>query len=100
MWIIYYGLVILAKVLKILLTAFYWLFLLRALASLISRDPFNPVLKFLAAVTEPLIKPIRKILPADFRIGMDISAVIAFFLIVFLKSFLVGLLLDLARKFR
>ncbi len=93
-------LIAIAKILDIALTILYWLILIRALISWVSPDPFNPIVQFLEKTTEPILYPIRKILPAGFKFGIDISPIIAFLAILFLKSFLVRTLIDLAIRFK
>jgi len=93
-------LIAVAKILDVVLTILYWLILIRALISWVSPDPFNPLVQFLYKTTEPILYPIRKILPTGFRFGIDISPIIAFLAILFLKSFLVRTLIDLAIRFR
>jgi len=68
--------------------------------SWVSPDPFNPIVQFLEKSTEPILYPIRKILPFSFRSGIDISPIIAFLAIMFLRSFLVSTLLDLAMRLK
>jgi len=93
-------LIAIANVLDILLTILNWLILIRALISWVNPDPFNPIVQFLNNVTEPVLYPIRKLLPAGFRFGIDISPIIAFLAIIFLKSFLVRTFLDLSLRLR
>ena len=93
-------LIAVANVLDILLTILYWLILIRALISWVNPDPYNPIVQFLNNVTEPILYPIRKLLPLGFRFGIDISPIIAFLAIVFLRSFLVRTLLDLSLRLR
>ncbi|MFH0913044.1 MAG: YggT family protein [Candidatus Omnitrophota bacterium] len=93
-------LIAIAKILDILLTISYWLILVRALISWVNPDPLNPVVQFLYKTTEPILDPIRRVLPMGLRFGIDISPIIAFLAILFLKSFLVKTLIDLAIKFR
>jgi len=83
-----------AHVVDILLTIYYWLILIRAVISWVNPDPFNPLVQFLVKSTEPVLEPIRRILPAGLRFGIDISPLIVFLIIVFLKSFLVRTLVD------
>ena len=90
----------LASIIDFLLTALYWLILIRALLSWVNPDPFNPIVQFLNKVTEPILAPIRKILPPALRFGMDISPIIAFLGIMFLRSFLVRTILDIAARMR
>ena len=89
-----------AHVLDIVLSVLYWLILIRALISWVSPDPYNPIVQFLNKTTEPMLYPIRKILPVGLRFGIDISPIIAFFIIIFLKSFLVRMLTDISIRLR
>ena len=90
----------LANILNLVLRVFTWLIIIRALISWVNPDPHNPIVQFLNKVTEPILYPIRKMMPFSFRIGIDISPLIAFLLIVFLRTFLVQSLFDLAAKMR
>ena len=49
-------------------------------------DPRNPVVKFLHTIVDPLLHPIRAILPASS--GMDFSPMVALLVLMFLKSLL------------
>lgn len=86
-----------AKMVELILSVLYWLILVRALISWVNPDPFNPVVQFLTRTTEPILQPIRRLLPP---MGIDISPVIAFLVIIFLKSFLVATLFDLGMRLR
>ncbi|HBO97576.1 MAG TPA: hypothetical protein DE315_00585 [Candidatus Omnitrophica bacterium] len=86
-----------ARVVELLLSILYWLILIRALVSWVNPDPFNPVVQFLNRTTEPILQPIRRLLPP---MGIDISPIIAFLAIIFLKSFLVATLFDLGMRLR
>ena len=83
----------LASVTDIVLSVFYWLILIRALISWVSPDPYNPIVQFLYRTTEPVLEPFRRILPAS---GIDLSPILAFIAIIFLKGFLVQTLVDLS----
>jgi len=89
-----------AYIFDIFLTILYWLILIRAVISWVNPDPYNQIVQFLYKVTEPVLEPIRRILPFSLRFGIDISPIIAFFAIVFIKSFLVNSLLDLAVRLK
>jgi YggT family protein len=100
MFIFYNLLTALAKVIDIVLTIFYWLVLLRALISWVNADPSNPIVQFLQNSTEPILAPLRKRLPFNYRFGIDFSPLIVFLIIIFLKSFLVNTLIDLAFRLK
>jgi len=88
----------LASLLNIALTILYWLILIRALISWVNPDPYNPIVQFLYKATEPVLYPIRRMLPLQF--GIDISPIIAFLILIFLRSFLVKTLLDISLRLR
>ena len=85
----------LAYVVNALLFIMYWLILIRALISWVNPDPFNPIVRFLIRVTEPVLEPVRRLLPP---LPLDISPIIVFFIIIFLQRFLVPSLYDLAMR--
>lgn len=93
-------LVALANLLNIVLTILYWLILIRALVSWVNPDPYNTIVQLLYKTTEPILYPIRKILPLGLKFGIDISPIIAFLLIIFLRSFLVRTLIDISLRLR
>lgn len=90
----------LANILGIVLTIAYWLILVRAIISWVSPDPHNPIVQFLYKTTEPMLYPIRKILPFRLKMGIDISPIIAFLAIIFFKSFLIRTLIDVGLRLR
>lgn len=90
----------LARVIDIGLGFYLILIIVRALLSWVSPDPFNPIVRFLYNATEPVLEPIRRILPAGLRSGIDISPLLATLAVVFLKSFLVNTLAELAFRLR
>ncbi|HYM15375.1 MAG TPA: YggT family protein [Dehalococcoidia bacterium] len=58
--------------------------LIRALLSWFNMDPRSPIIQMLNSVTEPILDPIRRIMP---RLGMiDLSPLIAIFLLVFISN--------------
>ena len=85
----------LSQVLDIGLSVFYWMILIRALLSWVNPDPSNTIVQVLQRATEPVLEPIRRLLPA---MPIDISPILAFLAIVFLRSFLVQTLRDLAYR--
>jgi len=90
----------LARVLDFILSALTWLIVIRALISWVNPDPYNTIVQFLYKVTEPILYPVRKLLPFSFRTGIDLSPIIVILIIIFCRSFLVQTLFDLAYKMR
>jgi YggT family protein len=84
----------LAMVLNVAITVYIWIIVIRALLSWVNPDPYNPIVRFLAAVTDPVLGPIRRRLP--YLGGLDISPIIVILILVFLRYFLVPTLVRLA----
>lgn len=59
-----------------LINIYMWAIIIRALLSWVSPDPYNPIVRFLERLTEPVLRPIRRLLPPH-RIGIDLSPLIA-----------------------
>lgn len=87
-----------AFILKQVLWIYMWVIIIRALISWVNPDPWNPIVQFLYRATEPVLGPIRRLLPFGF--GLDISPLIAILGIYFLQIFLVQSLYQLANFFR
>jgi len=87
-----------AQVLDIVLSALSWLIIIRALISWVNPDPLNPIVQFLQRMTEPILYPIRKALPFTWRLGLDLSALVAILALYFLRAFLVRTLYDLSLR--
>lgn len=92
------ALVILANVVGILFTIYYWLIIIRALLSWVNPDPYNPIINILYRITEPVLAPLRRVIPIGDNYGIDLSPLIAFLVLYFLKSLLVKAILLLAIK--
>lgn len=86
-----------ASILDILLNIMSWLVIIRALISWVNPDPYNSIVQFLNTVTEPILAPFRRLLPA-YTIGIDLSPLFALVLIWFLRLFLVKTLFGVAMR--
>ena len=87
----------LAYILDLGLTIYMWLIIARALLSWVNPDPYNPIVRFLYNVTEPVMGYVRRQVPILFG-GLDLSPILVLLAIVFLQKFLVASLLDLAYR--
>ncbi len=86
----------LARILEIVLQLYMWVIIIRALISWVNPDPWNPIVQFLDRVTEPVLAPIRRVL--GWRMGIDLSPLVAILIIYFLQEALVGSLYEMARR--
>ena len=74
------------------LRIYFWVILIRALLSWVSPDPYNPIVRALVAVTEPVLAPLRRLVPPRRLGGIDLSPLIALLLIEFVIN---GIVLSL-----
>ena len=95
MFIISNFLVAVAKILDIGLSLYMWIIIGRAVISWVNPDPYNPIVRFLNSVTEPVLYPIRRKMPIHFG-GIDFSPILVIMAIIFLQTFLVQSLVQLA----
>ncbi|MBD0315382.1 MAG: YggT family protein [Nitrospiraceae bacterium] len=85
-----------ATVLDYALWFYMWIIIARALISWVSPDPWNPIVQFLDRATEPVLSPIRRML--GWRMGIDLSPLIAIVAITFLQIAVVQSLKELALR--
>ena len=88
-----------AGILKVLLDGYMWIVIISALISWVNPDPYNPIVKFLHVVTEPVFRPIRRII--GYRLGpVDISPIVVILGIMFVKYFIIQSLIEVAYKLK
>ena len=73
-----------AKVLDVALNVYMWVIIIRSLISWVNPDPYNAIVQILTKLTEPVLRPIRKLVP-PWKIGIDLSPLIAVLVIIFLQ---------------
>jgi len=99
MFVISNLLVAVAKVLDIALTIFMWIVIARAILSWVSPDPYNPIVRFIHNVTEPVLYQVRRKIPLSFG-GIDFSPMIIILAVYFLQQFVVQSLHQFAMTLR
>ena len=88
-----------ASILNILLSGYMWIVIISALLSWVNPDPYNPIVRFLHAVTEPVFRPIRRAI--GYRLGpIDISPMVVILGILFVKYFLIQTMIEFAYKLK
>ncbi len=80
----------LAIILDFLLGIYIWMILIRVLLSWVSPDPYNPIVRGLAQITDPVLVPLRRLIPP--LGGLDLSPIVALLGISALQRLLAGLL--------
>jgi len=85
---------ILAVVIDVVFQVFWWAILIRVLLSWLPManiriDPFNPAVRLLYTITDPILEPLRRFT----TIGMiDLSPLVALLLLDFLRQILISML--------
>ncbi len=88
-----------ANILDILLDIYKWVVIIAALISWVNPDPYNPIVRFLHSVTDPVLRPIRRLI--GHRLGpIDISPLIVILAIIFIQKFLIGSLIEIGYKMK
>jgi len=91
--------VALAKIIDLALNGYIWIVIGRALISWVNPDPYNPIVTFLFRATEPVLAPIRRLIPIR-GLGIDISPIIVIMIIYFLQTFLVKTMMQMTGYIR
>ncbi len=89
----------LANLVDLVLYAYGIIIIARALISWVSPDPYNPIVRFLYRVTEPVLRPIRHRLPM-MGMGLDLSPMVVLLAIYFLERWLIPSLHEFAVSLR
>ncbi len=77
----------LIQVLGAILNLYAFILIARALISWVSPDPRNKIVQFLYQITEPVLAPVRQVVPPIGR--FDLSLVVVLIVIQVLRAFLI-----------
>ena len=97
MFVVSNFLIAIARLLDIGLSLYMYIIIARAIISWVNPDPYNPIVRFLNSVTEPVLFRIRRRLPLFFG-GIDFSPIIVILAIIFIQSFVVQSLVQMATR--
>ncbi|MDD2497934.1 MAG: YggT family protein [Desulfitobacteriaceae bacterium] len=70
-----------------------WLIIARVLLSWIRHDPYHPVIRFIYEITEPVLKPFRRLIPPRPGMPIDWSPIIAILVLQFIERAVLRLFL-------
>ena len=69
-----------------LLWLYMWIIIIAALISWVNPDPYNPIVRFLYSVTDPVLRPIRRFtMNITGSLPIDISPLIVILIIMFIQ---------------
>ena len=95
--------IILIKLLQLvstLLTMYMWVVIISALLSWVNPDPYNPIVRFLRNITDPVYARIRRLLPFVVIGGIDLSPVVVIVAVQILSALLDKLVFDMSISMR
>ena len=97
MFVVSNFLIAIARILDIGLSLYMYIIIARAIISWVNPDPYNPIVRFLNSITEPVLLRIRRKLPLFFG-GMDFSPILVILAIIFIQTFVVQSLVQMATR--
>ncbi len=97
MYIFGYFFMAIASVLNFALTFYMYIIIARAVLSWVSPDPYNPIVRFIHNITEPLLGRVRRTVPMIVG-GVDLTPIAVVVAIFFIQMFVVNTLEQFSRS--
>lgn len=85
-----------ATILNSILGLYFWVIIAAAVLSWVNPDPYNPIVRIVRGLTDPVLYRIRKWLPFVYFSGIDLSPVVLLLAIEFVRGFVIRSLAMLA----
>lgn len=86
-----------ALILDFVFGAYKWIIIIAAVVSWVRPDPYHPIIRFLYAVTEPVLYRVRRAMPFLMMGGFDLSPIVVILALQFIgQVFIVESILQLA----
>ncbi len=85
-----------ANIFNAVLNLYFWIIIIASILSWVQPDPYNPIVRILHGLTEPLFYRIRKWIPFSYIGGLDLSPLFALLIITFIKDFFIQTVVQLA----
>lgn len=94
-----YIIIAFAKVLNLIISIYTFVIIAAVLISWVNADPYNPIVKILRQLTQPVFMLVKRILPRSLRYArIDIAPMIVLIVLMLIETVAVGFLYDLARS--
>ncbi|MCL1888907.1 MAG: YggT family protein [Desulfovibrionaceae bacterium] len=89
-----------ALILGGLITVYTWVVIIAAVITWVRPDPYNPIVRALRSLTEPVQYQVRKRMPFVYAGGIDFSPLIIILILQFTNMALIGSLAEFAHNLR
>ncbi|MDR2789454.1 MAG: YggT family protein [Campylobacteraceae bacterium] len=76
------------QTIQIVINIYIWIIIASALLSWIRPNPYNPIVRALYSLTEPVYNAIRKVIPTTFGM-IDLAPMIVIFILILLENLIV-----------
>jgi len=86
--------IVIASILQGLLWAYFWIVIISAVLTWIEPNPYNPIVRLIYSLTEPVFDFVREHLPVIFS-GIDLSPIVVLIAIQILSQWAIPRLADL-----
>ncbi|GHV54564.1 YggT family protein [Deltaproteobacteria bacterium] len=81
----------LVHILHTVIWLYTWIIIVSALLSWVNPDPYNPIVRTLRSLTEPVLWRVRRIFPFTYINGVDLSPVVVILALQFVDYVLVNI---------
>ena len=89
----------LATVVDMLLNIYTWVLIISVLISWVNPDPYNPIVRVLRQLTDPVLNWVRRRVPLAFG-GFDLTPIVVILVLKFFQIVLVNQLIDISMMLR
>ncbi len=88
------------QLVSVILQYYTWIILASVMISWVSPDPYNPIVRFLRQITEPVFYQVRRLMPAALlRTGIDFSPMVVLLLIMLFRNVVLRVLMEVGLEF-
>lgn len=81
------------QVVNIVFEVLIWLVIIRCILSFVRHNPYQPLIRFVYDVTEPIMAPFRKLIPAAG--GLDFSPIVVLLVLSLAQSIVIRILVSI-----
>jgi len=88
-----------AKIISLFISFYTFVLIISSILSFVGPDPYNPIVRFLKQITEPVFTKARRYLPSiAYSSGLDFTPLVILALLVFIDNFFVALLFRIGQQ--
>lgn len=94
-------LISIAKVLSLITNMYTFIIAGAVIISWVKPDPYNPIVRFIYSVTDPVFAKVRKHAPQFlYSTGIDFTPLLVIIILVFLENFVAGSIMDIGLRLK